>query len=61
MNDNCDVWLNGEFLGNIQITLQDWVGVTNWRAAALAAARRVFGTGRNYHVVSQTYLCGERV
>jgi len=47
------VWLNGEFLGRVGISDADWRFARHWRAAAMNAARRVFGEGRPYHVSEQ--------
>jgi hypothetical protein len=44
------VWVGDEFLGRIAIAPEDWRFTGRWRTAALAAARRVFGEGRHYHV-----------
>lgn len=50
MDTTCQVWVRGEFLGRVTICHEDWRNVSNWRGAAIAAARRMFGPGRPYHV-----------
>jgi len=45
-NDSTHVWRNGEYLGRIAITQEDWKEATSWQQAAMNAARRAFkGSG----------------
>ena len=53
-----EVWENGQFLGKVAILPEDWRNATNWRQAALSAARRHFGAGI-YHVAEKSHMMGE--
>jgi hypothetical protein len=52
--DKAYVYREGEFLGCVVPTHRDYQHATNWRQAALAAARRVWGEG-TYSVTSAPY------
>ena len=56
----CEVWGEERYMGRVPLTEADWLNATNWRQAAHAAARRVFGPGR-WHVTEQAHVGWERL